>query len=240
MRGTSTYWARVMALPVIALAAVGMLALVGAGPASADGLGEGIVGSPHDGTVGGHTEEICRRCHVPHDHAVAAQNYLNGLLWNHDVSEANYTLYDNAWSDSIQGATGQPDGISKMCLGCHDGTVALGNWGGVHDAGFFIQQIEPAFQVPAFADNGGRDLRGTHPISIVYDNTADPGLADPAAVDMGNSGKIEDVLQDGKVQCSSCHDVHDSLGEAVPGTHLLRVTTKAPDPSGLCLTCHIK
>jgi hypothetical protein len=55
---------------------------------------------------------------------------------------------------------------------------------------------------------------------------------------MGTSGTIADVLDAGKVQCSSCHDVHDQ--ESVAGTHLLRVLNNGANPSGLCLTCHIK
>jgi len=200
------------------------------------------VGSPHDSATPGFTSEICQRCHAPHDHALATQTYLEGLLWNHELSQATYTLYDSAWSDSIDGVTGQPDGISKMCLGCHDGTVAVGNWGeNIGAAGGFM--IGGDLQIPAFADGANRDLRGTHPISITYDNVADTGLNDPDTTPMGTSGMISDVLQNGKVQCSSCHDVHDSPGEAVALSHLLRVaqnTTQGGDPSGLCLTCHNK
>lgn len=49
------------------------------------------------------------------------------------------------------------------------------------------------------------------------------------------------TLDNGKVQCSTCHDVHDQ--ESVPGTHLLRTAqspTEGGVPSGLCLTCHLK
>ncbi|MCR4332912.1 MAG: hypothetical protein NUV34_09470, partial [Sulfuricaulis sp.] len=58
---------------------------------------------------------------------------------------------------------------------------------------------------------------------------------------MGTSGTIADVLDGGKVQCSSCHDVHDQ--ESVTGSHLLRVAqtvTQGGAASGLCLTCHNK
>jgi len=81
------------------------------------------------------------------------------------------------------------------------------------------------------------DLRGTHPLSIEYDFTADGGLF-PTGNAMGTSGTIADVLDFGKVQCSSCHDVHDQ--DSVAGTHLLRVLNNGANPSGLCLTCHDK
>ena len=233
-----------------------------AGSVWADGKGLGIKGSPHDFTdnysdeanpvaatetgTGGwndNRQEICRVCHVPHDHQKAAKFYENGLLWNHQVSSASYTMYNAAWSSTLKGAqSAQPDGTAKLCLGCHDGTVALDAFDGklTGTVGNEIQNIYgnalASFMVPGSKSSG--DLRGTHPLSIKYDTTADTQLQ-PTTTAMGTSGTIADVLDNGKVQCSSCHDVHDQ--ESVAGTHLLRVAQKGgAAPSGLCLTCHIK
>ncbi len=246
MRGTSTYWARVLALPVTALAAVGIFALVGAGPASANGAGAGIIGSPHDfsNATWNHRDETCRVCHVPHDHDRATQYWTEGLLWNHALSEATYTMYSSTSLDGAQDA--QPTGISKLCLGCHDGTVAIDQFDNVGTGTVFLGDIDAGFVVPGGV-NASPSLQGTHPISIVYNNGngpgEDPGLALKSSP-MGTSGTtINDVLDGGKVQCSTCHDVHDSAGEAVPNTHLLRVaqtTAQGGAPSGLCLTCHLK
>jgi len=235
---------------VVTLAIFGLIVIAGAGTAQANGNGNGIVNSPHDfsGSAWNFRGEICRVCHAPHDHQRAAQLYLNGLLWNHQVSSQTYTMYDASWSPSLNNPqSAQPDGIAKLCLGCHDGTVAINqfdrNYDGTTDGvGQFIQDIDPDARIPGFADGGNRDLRGTHPISINY-NGPDPGL-NPDSTVVGASGlTIADVLDNGKVQCSSCHDVHDSVGEAVGGTHLLRVaqtTGTGGTPSGLCLTCHNK
>ena len=233
-----------------------------AGSVWANGKGLGIKGSPHDFTdnytdeitgnvaletgTGGWNDsrqEICRVCHVPHDHQKAAKFYLNGLLWNHQVSSASYTMYNAAFSSTLKGAqSAQPDGTAKLCLGCHDGTVALDAFDGklTGTAGNEIQNIYGAglkgFMVPGASSPS--DLRGTHPLSITYDTTADTKLQ-PTTTAMGTSGTIADVLDNGKVQCSSCHDVHDK--ESVAGTHLLRVAQKGgATPSGLCLTCHNK
>jgi len=227
-----------------------------AGSVWANGSGAGIADSPHDFTDGLSSEkggavdetwnarkEICRVCHVPHDHQKAAKFYENGLLWNHQVSSASYTMYNAAWSSTLKGAqSAQPDGTAKLCLGCHDGTVALDAFDGklTGTAGNEIQNIYgnalASFMVPGSKSSG--DLRGTHPLSIKYDTTADTQLQ-PTTTAMGTSGTIADVLDNGKVQCSSCHDVHDQ--ESVAGTHLLRVAQKGgAAPSGLCLTCHIK
>lgn len=240
------------------------LGLALSGVARANGLGIGIVGSPHDfsddfsdevggavnelGSSGGWNlrNELCRVCHVPHDHSKATQYYLNGLLWNHQVSSETYTMYDSSWSSSLDGAQSpQPDGVAKLCLGCHDGTIAIDTFDKyAGTAGNEIQNIYggalAGFRVPGFADGANLDLRGTHPISITYDPVADDNLRATSSP-MGTSGTIDDVLDAGKVQCSSCHDVHDQ--ESVANTHLLRVAqsvAQGGDPSGLCLTCHIK
>jgi hypothetical protein len=226
----------------------GMSALV-----FAEGNGTGIVGSPHDFSSGigenvwNTRQEICRVCHVPHDHQKVKQNYLNGLLWNHNVSTATYTMYDSSWSNTINGTvSAQPVGTAKLCLGCHDGSVAIDAFDG-HGAGAVgttknIVDYDAGFKVPGFTDGANLDLRGTHPISIVYDKTADPGLKDPATATWNNGATVASTLDNGKVQCSTCHDVHDQ--ESVASTHLLRTanSTKLAGglASGLCLTCHIK
>lgn len=206
--------------------------------AAATGNGLSDQGSPHNFSTEpwNFTGEICRVCHVPHDHG--RDTGLIGLLWNHQVTSASYTMYSSATLDGAIDSA--PTGISKMCLGCHDGSVALDEFDsniGV-PGNTFIGADDKVPNVP----NSPYDLRATHPISIVYDENADGGL-NPQTDPMGSSGSIADVLDNGKVQCSSCHDVHDAPGEVVPGTHLLRVaqtTSQGGDPSGLCLTCHNK
>jgi hypothetical protein len=229
--------------------AIGFALMFGT-PASAQ-LGTGIAtpGSAHNFTddigapelpgAGGWNgrEEICRVCHVPHDHNRATAYGDNGLLWNHAVSSATYTMYD---SPTLDGTIAQdPTGFSKMCLGCHDGTVGIDTFDKYAGGTVFIGDYNSDYQTPGanFAGN----LQNTHPISVVYDENLDSGLQ-PKTAPMGGSGTIEDVLEGGVLQCSSCHDVHDQPGESVPGTHLLRVSQKASQgpASGLCLTCHIK
>jgi hypothetical protein len=210
--------------------------------AQATGLGISEPTSPHNfsgpGDTWNLTGEICRVCHVPHDHHRAEQRYLNGLLWNHRLSSAAYTMYDSSWSSTLNGAqSAQPDGIAKLCLGCHDGTIAIDTFDKYGGGSVFMEDVNLGFKIPAFNNGTELDLRGTHPISITYDPAADTKL-NPISTAMGSSGTIADVLDNGKVQCSSCHDVHDQ--ETVVGTHLLRAAQTGASPSGLCLTCHIK
>jgi len=216
-----------------------------------DGLGNGVatIGSPHNfaddiGSAelppGGWNarEEVCRVCHVPHDHNRTAYVVSSGLLWNHALSNATFTMYNSATLDGA--IASQPTGVSKMCLGCHDGTVAVDTFDKYAGGTVFISDYGADHQIPGPLFAG--DLSSTHPISIEYDEAADPGLrskTDP----FGASGTIADILENGTtLQCSSCHDVHDAPGESVPGTHLLRVSQKASQgqASGLCISCHIK
>ena len=89
----------------------------------------------------------------------------------------------------------------------------------------------------------GTDLSNDHPISFTYDNAlfvADPELFDPvnlASKTTALGGTInDDMLFGGKLECGSCHDVHNGP-DAVTNGKLLRISNTS---SGLCLTCHNK
>jgi len=211
--------------------------------------GDGIAGSTHDfsdldsssstlGEAWNTTGELCRVCHVPHDDGESVVRYAAGLLWNHDLSAVvSYALYT---SPSFDGGINQPAGISRLCLGCHDGTVALDAFGQYVDGtsgnemgGSNMLELAD-FVIPNPNSGTANDMRGTHPISMDFSGTELNGLTDLV---VGGDGTypIADILFNDKVECASCHDVHNQ--ESIPGTHLLRVDN---DGSGLCLTCHIK
>jgi len=239
-----------MKLSVPILSASVVLAL--AAPLIAEGLGLGVtaIGSPHNFADNiGHPErpsaggwnqrdDICGVCHVAHDGNRDTFYGEIGLLWNHALSNTTYTMYDSFTLDGAQAL--QPTGYSKMCLGCHDGTVGIDTFDMYPGGLVFMEDYNPANLIPG--PLYGVDLGSTHPISIEYNERADPHLHSRTSP-MGGSGTIADVLEQGiTVQCSSCHDVHDEPGESVPGTHLLRIGIKVSDGigSGLCRACHIK
>lgn len=196
-----------------------------------------IVGSPHDfssqGWSGG---QICVACHTPHN---SDTTVTDAPLWNHDVTTATYTMYSRS---SIDGTVGTaPGSVSLLCLSCHDGTVAIDAYGGATGTTFFA---------PTAPQNLGTDLSNDHPISISYNATTaatDGGLHNPTtttvtigdAADNTRTGTITDImLTSGEVQCSSCHDVHNTFTVAgAGGDPLLKVSKLA---SALCLTCHDK
>ena len=186
-----------------------------------------IVGTKHDFSASGWSgNEICVACHTPHN---ANTGVTDAPLWNHDLSTLSYTLYD---SPTLDATTVQPTGTSKLCLSCHDGTVAYDN-------------TTNGTKMAGASAVGSDGLNNDHPISFTYDAdlaTADGGLHNPAtqAVIIGSgsdtkSGTIETaMLIGGQVQCASCHDVHNKFTD---GSSLLRVSITG---SKLCLTCHNK
>jgi predicted CXXCH cytochrome family protein len=183
----------------------------------------GISGTAHDfsGQSWNTTGEICVVCHTPHNADVSV---TDAPLWNHQLTTATFTLYSSATLDAT---TGQPNGISKLCLSCHDGTVALDNFGGNTTGTNFISG----------SHNVGTDLSDDHPIGITYDATlagTDGGLYDPTITSSGLGSTIStDLLFNGQLECASCHDVHNAYGNP----DLLR---KSNAGSALCLTCHNK
>jgi len=194
----------------------------------------GLQGSVHDFSgfafAGG---QICLPCHTPHN----AQSDA-APLWNHELSTATYNLYS---SPSMQATVNQPTGASKLCLSCHDGTVAVDSFGGQSGTVFI-----DAFNADA---NLETDLSNDHPISFVYDTalaTSDGALFDPATttVTIGSgsftrTGSIADVmLANNVLQCQSCHSVHNDFvaGTAISDA-LLKISIGG---SQLCLTCHNK
>lgn len=191
--------------------------LIGAGVAlAAQGAMPGIVGTPHDlSGRGWGTTEVCIFCHAPHNTGGTTP------LWNHALTTATYTLYA---SQTLNATLGQPSAagsVSRLCLSCHDGTVAIDAYG----------------SRTGTTNMSGGALLGTnlgndHPIAFTYDAalaTSDGGLVSPASA----SHVVPGIpLFASKMECSSCHNAHDNTrGD------FLRVSNTA---SALCLKCHVK
>ena len=184
---------------------------------------QSIVGSAHDFSTASWntTGEICIVCHAPHNANVSISD---APLWNHQSTVAIFTPYSSA---SLNATVGQPDASSKLCLSCHDGTVAVDNFGGVTTGTFYLTGSTLI----------GTNLNDDHPVSFIYDaalSIADGGLADPTTTNSGLGGTIDqDLLIGHKLQCASCHDVHNGSG-------IDYLLIKSSAQSDLCLPCHIK
>jgi len=181
--------------------------------------------------------EICLPCHVVHN----ADPCEGAPLWSHAVigSGKTYTAYTSTTIDIND--TGYPasvtfSGTSKLCLSCHDGSIALDSFDGASGSTFIDDVGTGSGRVTDPGDD--TDLSRMHPIGFRYRNQLvldDGELNDPATV---NSSVV--VLEDytnadigGLVTCSSCHDVHNSAS-ADP----LLVMDNAG--SAMCLVCHDK
>ncbi len=196
-----------------------------------------IKGSHHDFSNSTWSNgEICRPCHTPQH----ANTEASGApLWNHQVTEAVYELYS---STSLDAVAGQPAGISKLCLSCHDGTVAIENFGGRTSGTQYVT-----------FGKINNNLHNGHPISFVYDDAlakADGNLHAPDQTPSGLGNTIsKDLLVEGRLECSSCHDIHVTRNtEGCAGCHDIHspgmtrsLSLKIPNNnSQLCRTCHIK
>ena len=175
------------------------------------------------------SDKICSLCHTPHQ----SMSIDNAPLWNHaQTTVASYKLYSSPTFDSQGGTTiTDPSASSKLCLSCHDGTVALENFGGITTGSNYI---DPAYRI---GGPSGNDMSTEHPISFDYTDAlavTDGGLHQPTVANSGLGSTIAaDMLFNNKMECASCHDVHNNYG--VPG--LLKMSNTN---SELCLTCHDK
>jgi len=191
-----------------------------------------ITGSAHDfSTQNWAGGRICVACHAPHksDTTVA-----DAPLWSHALSTATYRLYSSA---TLKATVSQPGGTSKLCLSCHDGTVAVDSFGGATGTTTISSK-----------SNIGTDLKKSHPIGFTYDRalaTTNGSLHDPEtkSVTIGTSPQIKTgtikavLLYNGKMECGSCHDVHNTFTVGGTGSGLVKVTQAG---SKLCLNCHNK
>ena len=123
--------------------------------------------------------QVCVFCHTPH----AATPALTPL-WNKQVSGATYQVYTSSSLDAqaIAGTLAQPGGSSKLCLSCHDGTLAIGNVNVLNGAGSTGTQGTQTIALTGTGGGGtmapgsgtttgftrflGTDLSNDHPISV--------------------------------------------------------------------------
>lgn len=201
-----------------------------------------ITQTAHNFAAGGFgwaDNEICKPCHTPHN-AIAQE--VSDRLWSHTLSTASYTLA----GDVVLSQEDALDPYSRLCMSCHDGTVALDAFaGGAGTAGGFG---------PESRYNMGTDLSNDHPVgneavyplndtSGSYQNTV-PGRGGAPAVgtSVPAQGKGQLPLRraangtDYVVSCGTCHNPHGT-GNGTLYPSLLRGTN---DNSQMCLTCHIK
>ncbi len=166
--------------------------------------------------------ESCNPCHMYLDNSGIASVDSFQMYYESDSAELS--------------AKGYVSGISKMCYSCHDGTIASNS----HNDG-----ADPTIS----EENNKMTLY--HPISVryVYSDTGKTKLNDPYLTLSELGGSIaEDMLSNGNVECTSCHDAHFSNQNVAcqicpPGGNKNDDLSyfsllKSNRFSQLCLTCH--
>jgi predicted CXXCH cytochrome family protein len=165
---------------------------------------------------------VCVFCHTSH------RASLSGPLWNRpDQTRSDFQVYDRA---TMVARPGQPTGSTRLCLSCHDGTVAVGAVLSMRSPVRMVGTDDRGRIRAGSAANFGHDLSSTHPVSFRYDQELalqNPRLRWPIADPAGEVG----VDASGQVQCTSCHDPHSSKSERYP---FWRKATFQE----VCVSCH--
>lgn len=162
--------------------------------------------------------QICVFCHTPHGASTrdVGGNAIAAQLWNRRVPlSTGYTGYSSSSLDAatIQaGFSGQPGGSSKLCLSCHDGTLAVNtvnviNGTASYAPGVNIPMTGGVTTLPpgtytatsGFTPVTGTNLTNDHPISVDFTSTlaARDGELRPVAntaLQNWNAGSGTDII----------------------------------------------
>jgi hypothetical protein len=218
----------------------------------------GIAGSFHDmNAVAASVDDVygrsCVFCHTPHN---ADNTQLNAPLWNRAAGTLAVTPYSWVAPGNAAGGFDITDplvGPSRLCMSCHDGTVAYDSHGAA-GATAGTSMLSGARAIT--------DLAVTHPIGFQYDTAATARTATeivPSTTGFITSAvtstfdtntrtgvtytnkKISDTLYSGFMTCASCHDVHNTVNAKPDAGHNYNYFLYAKqEGSAICLSCHVK
>ena len=207
------------------------------------------------GNTGIPVEEICVFCHTPHNASSA------GFLWNRtNLSSTAYNMYTSSTLTTAinMGITG----LSLMCMSCHDGitgiavsTLINAPYSESGDQVKLVSGFDKIGQLykndalkPGWGANIGNLIPGAtvgkvgygtvanltddHPVAFAW-VTGIGGIIPPIDLLRGSwPTGAELKLFNGRMECSTCHDVHNSANQP-----FLRMSNTN---SNMCLACHIK
>lgn len=199
------------------------------GPAGPDII-KALPSNPNDGLNADKLDRICIFCHTPHNANPQTP------LWNRKLSAVNYALYN---STTMAAIVTQPSGPSRLCLSCHDGTLALGelltrvpgtgeqpNTTPTRPWTISLTNTDPNGSIPSsHRSNLGSTLSRDHPVSFSYFSSLPNPELSPNPLSTGLL-----FYGNGVIHCSTCHDPHENQNKK-----FLRVDNTN---SALCTLCH--
>lgn len=162
--------------------------------------------------------QICKYCHTPH-RAQSTQ-----LVWNHTAS----TTTSWTWGNDLDGAaltkttagTTLPTGLksgSKRCLGCHDGTVAIGD---VSNAGDGAAGVIPGLaSIGTFTNAAGRLIDATHMVGV--------------GGSMGGNHPVS-IPYAGQTAYNGLNSGSGAIADGNPGNYYAVATASCGSPTGVC------
>lgn len=204
------------------------------------------------GTIKASSEqEVCAFCHIPHNAQPGKP------LWNRAMPSSSYTMYNSTYLErtnyptptDLGTATDTPGNLSRQCLSCHDGTIAVGGVfmirGTVLGDSISVNNTNPNGTMKSSASGFiGTDLSSHHPVGYEY------GASMTFNIDVTSRGnelkatptspvKLYNYSGKNYVECSSCHDPHTNNGK------FLRMGADNNDSHALnvkntCIACHDK
>ncbi|MBI5099477.1 MAG: cytochrome c3 family protein [Nitrospirae bacterium] len=192
----------------------------------------GIINSKHNLSITGPGElkaltetGICIFCHTPHNATPQTP------LWNKSIEPVNYILYTSTTQSVVPSP---PSGPSRLCLSCHDGTLALGAV--LQPSSGIATTGQITVGKPSYI---GVILSDDHPFSFSYLDALpnpyaglNPVLLPSDLPFYGGSSMF--------IECSTCHDAHEDSYRTPDKNGQLTGKFLVMDnrASALCIRCH--
>lgn len=220
---------------------LGLILLLGTGGGAVAAIVTKVANTKHNLSASGpgpakatSENQVCVFCHTTHK----ANLNSDAPLWNRELTTLTYTTYTSA---SMEAVTEQPGGASKLCLSCHDGTLAIGTVGVLNNVGpvTIAMNGTNAGTIPigpgeftGYTRDLGVDLSNDHPVSFTYDAALagyDGELRAPPVI-VGGIPVVDNrvlgvvprplyPLDSDQMQCTTCHDPHTWESDPAKGNH---------------------
>ncbi len=157
-------------------------------------------------------KQICIFCHTPHNANVAG----GAPLWNRSFSAVTFSRFSTGTvkirsiTQAQYGQGAQPDGSSKLCLSCHDGSDLNKV---LNSANGSITMLKNNIAGRSLFDTNKMKI-GHHPISFVYNNSVLTAIGGSSyKLPSGTSASEVKLDKNAKMQCTTCHNAHQNQSD---------------------------